>query len=1853
MALHPQILPWPFASQRRLPKGSRLPSSNVSLTPVGASGATLHGTGNIDQSAVLYANTQEDTDTTVKAMPSGFETNTLLRSVSSPERLHFHMSLPAGATLAPIKPGAGAARVIENGETVAVIPTPTAEDAEGAKVPVSASVSGRTIHLAVAHRGHDYRYPIVVDPTVIDTTFAVYGETNWRAEHGGEYHIYPTMNNESHVWKINLSGFYKANEWGAVVYPTQGESHIYALSMESSGNGVPENVENHMVVMNSSGWESSLALLKNYVRTTNLMCVAAGCASSGGTAGNVAAYWTNATGTWNGVGTLEGVTMYAGSVYIAQNNGPSASFDTTHETLSGGKRNVLYGSGSWIREYEGAAEVNMSNPGVGVVKAVYTVTGGAKWTKKTSFCGPVQCSATTSQQVIRKNFNAEGSQVTLPDGEPTVEAQVFNGMGSTVTTSAKLKVDNTAPTAVSLTGLPESGEISDSYRALKLTAKATDGAGSVVSSGVASFKLAVDGQEVGSPNGSCSPGPCTASGEWSVDAEDYGAGKHVFTLTATDGAGNVTQSETPFTVHHATPSSFGPGTINPVTGDFDLEESDLSITTAGPPLRVTRNYDSREPTAGAEGPLGAPWSISIGGAQKLERRPSNKNMILTSASGGLTTFVYKSPGHYDSPTGDKNLILTANAGETEYTLANQGATTTFAHTSGDAENVWRPAIATGTGGTSTTQYTYQVVAGVAEPSQELAPVPAGVSCVELKRGCRALTFKYATSTTATGEGPSEWGDYSGRLTKVNFTAYEPVSKEMTTKTVAQYSYDKKGRLRASWDPRISPSLKTTFAYDVEGHVTSASPPGEEPWILTYGTTSADTSAGRLVAAGRPVASTALGSGIAPVNSGAPGLATTHPSVGKALAVAPGTWSNSPLRYAYQWERCNSSGGACAPIGGAINREYTPKESDSGATLLARVTATNAGGAATAATSISAVVTTIGGAAALPLSEFGSLGTGNGQLKAPWGVARDSKGNVWVADTANNRIEEFDSAGNFVRVAGTSGSGALSAPEGIAVDSSANVWVVDTGKTRVVEFNSTGTYVRAVGSSGTGNGQFKAPSGITIDEANHVWVVDSGNSRLQEFSSVGAFMKAFGTAGTGNGQLKTPGEASIDSKGNIWVADTGNSRVQEFSSEGAYVKKFGSSGSGNGQFCSAWGLAVDPNNDQVWVADACNNRVQAFSATGEFVQAFGASGSGSGQFNAPEGIAFSLAGYVYVLDKGNNRVTKWSDGAPTPTSEFGSLGSENGQLKTPWGVARDSSGNVWVGDVGNNRIEEFDSTGKFVRTAGTSGSGALTAPEALAVDSSNNVWVTDTGKNRVVEFNSTGTFVRAFGSTGSGAGQFDTPWGIAIDNAGHVWVSDSSNCRLEEFNSEGVWIRSVGKPGEEEGYLAWPGGVATDSKADIWVADPGNNRVTEYNGEGVYIRQFGSLGTGNGQFKNGPWGIDVDPSGHVWASDWENNRVEVFSETGAFIGKFGQSGSGVGQFAGSGAIDIAPTGDIYVSDQENNRVEKWSGASYWEGVGGSGETAVPVSATSTIEYSVPVSGTGAPYAMSSSDVANWAQTDVPVEATAFFPPDEPQAWPASDYKRATVDYLDASDRLVNVTTPGGATETSEYNSYNDVTRTLSADNRATALKEGAKSAETAQTLDTQSTYGSEGTELLSTLGPLHSAKLASGASVSAREHTVYSYDENAPSGGPYRLVTKVVTGAQIAGEAEADIRTTTKSYAGQNNLGWVLHRPTTTRIDPTGLKLTHTTVYDATSGNITETRTPAAARPAKRSLGLHYRTAFGSLGSSNGQVSKPGGVAVDKEGNVWVADTENNRVEEFSSGARSCSSSAPSATATAS
>jgi streptogramin lyase len=270
-----------------------------------------------------------------------------------------------------------------------------------------------------------------------------------------------------------------------------------------------------------------------------------------------------------------------------------------------------------------------------------------------------------------------------------------------------------------------------------------------------------------------------------------------------------------------------------------------------------------------------------------------------------------------------------------------------------------------------------------------------------------------------------------------------------------------------------------------------------------------------------------------------------------------------------------------------------------------------------------------------------VGTGDGQFSAPQGITAAPNGDLWVADSNNNRVQHFDANGTFVNKWGSFGpaDGQFSNPHGIAVDAAGFVYVADTGNYRIQKFTSAGAFVAKWGGSGTTGGKFDLPDGVAVDPFGNVYVSDGNNDRIQKFDSNGAFISAWGTTGAGNGQLNSPFGITTDVAGNVYIADTSNHRIQKFDSNGAFLAQFGSVGNKDGQIVGPYGVAVDPSGN-VFVTDTGNYRLQQFDPSGKFLTKFGSNGSGAGQVSGPFGIAVSPTGNVYVSEVNNNRVSQF-------------------------------------------------------------------------------------------------------------------------------------------------------------------------------------------------------------------------------------------------------------------------------------------------------------------------------------------------------------------------------------------------------------------------------------------------------------------------------------------------------------------------------------------------------------------------------------------------------------------------------------
>ena len=208
--------------------------------------------------------------------------------------------------------------------------------------------------------------------------------------------------------------------------------------------------------------------------------------------------------------------------------------------------------------------------------------------------------------------------------------------------------------------------------------------------------------------------------------------------------------------------------------------------------------------------------------------------------------------------------------------------------------------------------------------------------------------------------------------------------------------------------------------------------------------------------------------------------------------------------------------------------------------------------------------------------FGSHGSNKGQFHSPCGIAVDGKGNVFVADRGNHRIQKFTEDGHFLKMVGSRGSSRLqfNSPEGIAVYRSGDrVYVVDANDhVQVLKLDL--TFVKIFGKHGSGDGQFHSPHGIACDSTGKVYVADSGNHRIQIFTADGKFLKKFGVLGEGRGGLRYPFGVALDCYDRVFVSEFYNHRVQEFTSNGRFVNFFGKKGEGPGKFTIPRGIVVD-------------------------------------------------------------------------------------------------------------------------------------------------------------------------------------------------------------------------------------------------------------------------------------------------------------------------------------------------------------------------------------------------------------------------------------------------------------------------------------------------------------------------------------------------------------------------------------------------------------------------------------------------------------------------------------------------------
>jgi len=493
-----------------------------------------------------------------------------------------------------------------------------------------------------------------------------------------------------------------------------------------------------------------------------------------------------------------------------------------------------------------------------------------------------------------------------------------------------------------------------------------------------------------------------------------------------------------------------------------------------------------------------------------------------------------------------------------------------------------------------------------------------------------------------------------------------------------------------------------------------------------------------------------------------------------------------------------------------------------------------------------------------IKSSGEKGKKLGQLEQPIDLAV-YKDKLYLLEQGNNRISCFDFDLNFIDAFGSKGNmgGQFNSPKGIAIDYYGNVYVADTKNNRVQVLSQQGIFYSAIEDKII----FKNIVDVAVDLLRNIYILDNKNHKVFKFSPEGKLILTFGSMGKETSQFKNPTSIAVDKKGYIYVADQGNFRIQVFDKEGKFIGQLGIQGKGPGRFEKLISVYVDEQN-RLFTCDEKTNEVQWFTQEKkpgvelssfppfiqvEFKKIFTeniktinlAIDNESNLyfidekskikvldkelkekfqiwqkdlFKKPKGIVVGYSKRIYVLDSEKCQVQIFDSGGKFINS-FGRKGKERGQFVSPSGIAIDDKENIYLADTGNCRIQIFDKDGLLKNIFGQKGLLVenLQLPIDLVVDSQRNIYVLDQKTNCIKKFTQDGKFITNWGN-------FLKPTDIFIDCQDVIYVSDVGKQRIDIFNTSGEELGGFGSPGKEKVNLKNPTAMVINKEGDIYIGN---------------------------------------------------------------------------------------------------------------------------------------------------------------------------------------------------------------------------------------------------------------------------------------------------------------------------------------------------------------------------------------------------------------------------------------------------
>ena len=564
------------------------------------------------------------------------------------------------------------------------------------------------------------------------------------------------------------------------------------------------------------------------------------------------------------------------------------------------------------------------------------------------------------------------------------------------------------------------------------------------------------------------------------------------------------------------------------------------------------------------------------------------------------------------------------------------------------------------------------------------------------------------------------------------------------------------------------------------------------------------------------------------------------------------------------------------------------------------------------------------------------------LRQPGGVAADSLGNVYIAETGGHRVRKLDISGVITTVAGTgvagfSGDGGpatqaqLASPYGLAADALGNLYIADLGNARVRRVTADGN-ITTVAGGGTldpilnpilnpgpategmpaTSMRLAAPRNVLAADDGSLYISDFGGHRVFQLSTAGLLTTVAGTgvrgySGDGGlataAQLAYPAGLAMGFDGSLYLADSLNHAVRRISS--GVITTFASVGTPVGMALDVFGT--------LHVADVEASALLRFPASGALPPLKIPASDVVRALDFSLYVPDSAAGLVRRIPLTGD-IALAAGGGDTARGDGGD--ATEALLNHPSGVAADASGNLYIADRDNHRVRRVGLDGTIATVA--AGAGWRT-PSAVSVDAAGNIYVVDAGLQGVLRITPPGLVQRIAPNLALTA-----PASAVADAQGNLYIADAGAGTIFRVDSAGTASALLDK-------LAGPSGLALDGAGHLFFTEQDGRRVRRLD---LASGDVSEIGAGAWSI---PRGIAVSAAGEVFVADTGRQqimRVDSAGQVTAIAGLAGAAASAaIPGFSGDGGaatsaqlnfpwdVAIGPGGVLYVADLENHRVRR--------------------------------------------------------------------------------------------------------------------------------------------------------------------------------------------------------------------------------------------------------------------------------------------------------------------------------------------